>query len=483
LMAGRSISFRLTAWFSAVLFTGLLLFGVAMWYDLHHTLSVARSRTLTRRADRLSELLLAIQFLPADEGYLKFKEFAKATGGGLIDVFTSEGTQLFPPKKPAAAFPWPGISGLEAERYQTVSFEDEDYYVLMRPFSIGQKQFVLCLAAPLAGNQRVLRTFSSGLLLAIPLVLVFSALGGYLLSRRALSPVDRITATARTISASNLSQRIPVVHTGDELQRLTDTCNSMLAQLEVAVNEIKQFTADASHELRAPLSLIRISAELGITKAQADAESRQAFRQIVDACSRATRLVEDLLILARSDAGTVPAIWEPLDLVDLVAVVCDESRSLIQARGLRMVIALDDKMSALVWGDYSGLRRLFWILIENAAKYTPAPGLITVSVSGGAGTLSVSVEDNGIGISETNLQQLGRRFFRADRSRGEVEGFGLGLAIARTIIKAHRAELEIKSREGEGSVFSVTFPAFEAGRRLESPTCMLPAACASVEGM
>ena len=195
----------------------------------------------------------------------KFQAFADATGGGLIEVFETNGTRALPsPTAAAQAFPVaPRHDASIATDSAEVTFLGQPYRVLAHPFSSGSEPLVLCAAAPLEGNRAVLHAFSAGLLWAIPALLAIAALGGYLLSRRALKPVDQITAATRSISVSNLSERLPVPETRDELQRLSETYNAMLARLESAVNEIKRFTGDASHELRNPVSFVRTTAELG----------------------------------------------------------------------------------------------------------------------------------------------------------------------------------------------------------------------------
>jgi signal transduction histidine kinase len=229
---------------------------------------------------------------------------------------------------------------------------------------------VLCAAASLEGNRPILRTFSIGLLWTVPALLALSALGGYLLSRRALKPVDQITAATRSISVSNLSERLPVPQTRDELQRLSETCNAMLTRLESAVNEIQRFTADASHELRTPLSFFQTVAEVSLRNRHADEDSRRAFGEIVEECCKAGRVLEDLLTLARADASDAHLAFEPVDLADLVAGVCEKVRFLAVARLHSVSVSVDGAHPVPIRGDYSSLRRLIWILVENAAKYT-----------------------------------------------------------------------------------------------------------------
>jgi signal transduction histidine kinase len=458
-MAYRSISLRLTIWFSSVFFAGLVLFGAVMWLDLKDTLTTGRSRTLERRADRLHDLLRDTQADPPGERARKFQAFADATGGGLIEVFRTNGTRALPsPTAAAQAFPWPRVTPIDHDRFGEVAFLGQPYRVLAHPFSSGSQALIACVAAPLEGNRLVLGAFSAGLLWAIPALLAIAALGGYALSRRALQPVDQITAATRSISVSNLSGRLPVPKTGDELQRLSETCNAMLARLESAVNEIKRFTDDASHELRNPVSFVLTTAELALRNRQIDGASRRAFEEIVAECGKAGHLLKDMLTLARADAGNTRLAFEPVDLVEVTRAVCHKARLLADERGHTLTACFEDDCHATVWGDYSSLHRLLWILVDNAVKYTPAPGTIKVRLAAGGEKVTVTVEDNGMGISAADLPRIFGRFYRADPSRSQVEGSGLGLSIATWIANVHQASLSADSKENEGSVSKIVFP-------------------------
>jgi heavy metal sensor kinase len=456
-MAHRSISLRLTVWFSSVFFAGLALFGALMWYDLKDTLTTGRSRTLDRRAERLGELLHSIEGEPPGVSARKFQAFADATGGGLIEVFRRDGTRALPSPTPAAqAFPWPPAAGVDRDRFSEIHFQGQPYRILARPFLSGSERLVLLVAAPLEGNRHVLETFSIGLLWTVPVLLCLSALGGYLLSRRALQPVDQIAAATRSISVSNLSDRLPVPETHDELQRLSETCNEMLARLESAVTEIKRFTGDASHELRNPVAFVRTTAELALRNQQIDPVSRTAFEEIVAECGKASRLLSDMLTLARADAGDSRLAFETVDLAEVVCTVCQKARLLLEQAGHTLEVSVQDG-GAAVWGDYSGLQRFLWILLDNAAKYTPPPGRIQVTMTVSEEAATVTVQDSGIGISPRDLPHIFERFYRADPSRSRVEGSGLGLAIAMWIATSHHATLRAESAES-GSIFTAVFP-------------------------
>jgi signal transduction histidine kinase len=466
-MAYRSISLRLTIWFSSVFFAGLALFGAVMWLDLKDTLTSGRSRTLEKRADRLGDLLRDTQAESREHRVRKFQAFADATGGGLIEVFRTNGVRALPsPTAAAQAFPWPRATTIDRNRFAEVTYLGQAYRVLAHPFSpSASEQLVLCAAAPLEGNRTVLQAFSAGLLWAIPALLAISACGGYALSRRALKPVDQITAATRSISVSNLSDRLPVPETRDELQRLSETYNAMLARLESAVNEINRFTGDASHELRNPVSFVQTTAELALRNRQIDAASQRAFEEIVAECGKASRLLKDMLTLARADAGNSRLAFEPVDLAEVVKMVCHKARALTDERGHTLTVHLEDGCHAIVWGDYASLNRLLWILLDNAAKYTPAPGTVRVTLAAAGGQVTVTVEDTGIGISAADLPQIFGRFYRADLSRSQVEGFGLGLPIATWIANVHQASLSADSKENVGSVFKIVFPLLDVDPR------------------
>jgi len=458
-----SISLRLTAWFGGIFFVGWLLFGTAMWLNLKRTLTGERYQTLSRRLIRLEDLLAKNQSESPGDRAADFAEFARATGNGLCEVFVPSGERAFPSPTPAAQdFPWPALDTIGLERFELVHWSGQAYWVLAHPYSLGSQSLYLLAAAPESGNQLVLDRFLIGLLASIPVLLVISSAGGYFLSRRALIPVDRITASARTISITNLSERVPVVRTGDELQRLAETCNAMLERLETAVNRIKQFTADASHDLRGPISFTRTVAEVALRNPAADPQSRQAFADIVDESARTAELLENLLTLARADADRGDAVLAPVNLAAVLEEACEMARPIAGERSHTLSITLGTDRLVSVLGDLANLRRLLWILLDNACKYTPSPGRIDVSLATSAQEATVTVRDNGIGIPESALPHIFDRFYRADPSRSQVEGSGLGLSIAKWIADTHRARLSVASAEHAGTAFSVVFQRTEA---------------------
>ncbi len=271
--------------------------------------------------------------------------------------------------------------------------------------------------------------------------------------------MDELTRAAQSIGIQNLSERLSVPATGDELARLSETWNAMLARLEGAVKRLSQFTADASHELRTPIALIRTTAELTLRRERSSETYREALREIVAESDRTAKLIEDLLLLARADAGLPPLPLERLELRPLVQDVCEQGQVLAQARQLEISADVPDE-PVYVEANDPALRRLLLLLLDNAVKYTPSGGRITVSLGRDATGATVAVSDSGIGIPESALPHVFERFYRVDESRSrDAGGAGLGLSIAKWLAERHNATLEAESVVGQGSTFRVRFRA------------------------
>ena len=446
-----SIRARLTAWYSVVLLAGLTLFGAGIWLMVSHSLRASLFETLTQAAKGVTTVLQS----ETEPDHLReeLTEYASATpGGNLMEVRNSQGQQIVASK--------------------TVSMEQSDsasaYGVQVRPsgryrtfttnVSVNGGQYRVLVATPMDATEATLSRVRMLLLWSTPVVLLLASLGGYWISRRALAPVDEITRAARVIGIQSLSQRLAVPASGDEIQRLSETWNGMLARLEAAVKRLSQFTADASHELRTPIALIRTTAELTLRRERSPETYREALRQVLLESERTTRLVEDLLLLARADAGLPSLPLERLELIPLVRDVCRQGQILAGARQLEISAEIPDE-PVFVEANDPALRRMLLLLLDNAVKYTPSGGRIILSVDRGPAGATVAVSDTGIGIPETALPHVFERFYRVDESRNrDAGGTGLGLSIAKWIAERHHASLEAESVVGQGSVFRIRFP-------------------------
>jgi heavy metal sensor kinase len=291
----------------------------------------------------------------------------------------------------------------------------------------------------------------------LPLALLCAGGGGWLLARRALRPVDRMTEAARRISAEHLNERLETTGSDDELDRLAATLNEMLGRLDAAFRQVRQFSADASHELQTPLTILRGELEVALRAPRSPDEYQRVLASALEESDRIARLVEGLLLLSRADAGVLRMDRQPVDLGKLMAEVSESVQVLAEAHG----VAIECKSVGpiTVQGDRAHLRRLLLNLIDNGIKYTPAGGRVTLTLQGDGEWAALRVADTGIGLTREELEQIFQRFYRAPAAvdRGS-DGSGLGLCIARSIAEAHGGRIHVESMPRQGSVFTVLLP-------------------------
>jgi heavy metal sensor kinase len=315
----------------------------------------------------------------------------------------------------------------------------------------GKVDEVLQLAYPLDGVLREIDALTSTLLALVPFGLLAAGLGGAFLTDRALRPVREIAGTAARLGASDLSERLPVSGR-DEFSELSSSFNAMLARLEEAFDRQRRFTADASHELRTPLSVIKANTSLALEHSWPEDRYREFLAAIDTAAGRQSRIVEELLFLARADAGGLARDVGPVCLIEAL-----EEAAEAVSRPDRPCIRLESIDPALmVPGSGSELTRLFTNLLENAVRHTPPEGTVTVSAMVDAMSVTVTVTDTGEGIAPEHLPHLGERFYRVDAARSAgTGGTGLGLAICRSITEAHGGRMTIESKVGEGTAVRI----------------------------
>jgi signal transduction histidine kinase len=293
---------------------------------------------------------------------------------------------------------------------------------------------------------------------SLPLLVVLASLLGYWLSGRALAPVNRIIESAERIGVQDLSHRLAVPKANDELRRLTETVNAMLGRIEQSVHHIQQFTADASHDLRTPLSLIRTNAELALRRPRTEAEYRETLERILGTSEETTKLIEALLTLARADVGAAPLEFVDLDVMPLLQKAARKAALLALEKGLTFSESLSEEPIRLR-ADQGAVERLVMAVLDNAVKYTPAGGQVWFRSFREPAYAVVEIEDTGIGISPDDVPRIYDRFFRADQARSrEVPGSGLGLSIARWVLEAHQGSIDVRSKIGAGSLFRVKLP-------------------------
>lgn len=313
------------------------------------------------------------------------------------------------------------------------------------------------LAMPTESISIPVRELIQIFILLVPIVIIVSVVGGTYLAKKSFSSVNRIIDTAKRITADRLHDRIPEHNVQDEIGRLISTFNEMIARLDSSFQQMKQLSADASHELRTPLAVIRAQLEDALTDRVPVGQLKKIAANCLDETLHMSAIVENLLLLAKADAGRAGLKKERVNIKALMQQMYEESVILASQRSIRVSIGkIED---AEVIGDEQRLRQMFLNLIDNAIKYNKPKGKIELAMSASNGVVSISVTDTGIGIDASDLEQIFDRFYRVDKARGrQVGGAGLGLSIARWAAEAHAGSISVRSELHKGSRFTVTLP-------------------------
>ncbi len=455
-----SIRARLTAWYVAILAVATLAMIGGSWWLSAESITQAADAGLRARVEGVRHFLEDPQtVLTTDALQDEFREYAELTRGeALLAVVDASGAVLCRPAVPG----WARMEQRIADHATAGEVQSIDRHLGGFPFRVAASwiearghRYRVTVATPMQAADAAIERFHTLLILLVPMALLVAGAGGYWLSCRALAPVDRITAAAQAITIDRLDQRLELPPADDELRRLTVTVNDMLARLQSAVGEMVRFTADASHELRTPVALIRTTAELALRHPRPTSEYRQALEDVLAYSRHMTGLVSDLLTLTRADAGIEAAESAAVSLTAIAQDACIEIEPAARSRSVRVSLDTCDE-DFMVNGDRRALGRLLAILLDNAVRYTPSGGDVHVRLrdvrgsDGRAPAVALSVTDSGIGIDPAEVPRLFERFYRGVRARQcEPDGSGLGLAIARTIVERHHGSISIAAVPGE----------------------------------
>ena len=468
-MKKLSIGVRLTLWYLLLFTAAQLVFGTGMWFFARRSLYRITDDALQGQIDDLTNFLDA-QKKNATVAKLQ-EEVAEAYllehSGDYLQIYDdSDGDWIFRADVLRQHPLQPLVTDLMTQPFHHDEKLGRSVRFVSQRIKANGRVFRVQMGLPIDQVNQTLVLFRGYLLMSAPLLLFAAACGGFWLSRKALSPVDAITRTARTINATNLSDRLEWLNTGDELQRLSDTLNEMLGRIEHAFIRVTQFTADASHELRTPITLIRTEAEIALRRSRSDGEYREVLRHILLEAERTSGLVEELLSLARADSGRETLRIVPVDLSALVREVGEQWREVMATRNLAFALEVRDEQISVL-GDRTALQRLLTVLLDNAVKYTPTPGTVELRLEITVASAIICVRDSGIGIAPEHQSKIFERFYRVDKARsGELKGAGIGLAIAQWIVQQHNGSITVQSSTGKGSTFFVELPVHVA--RMES---------------
>jgi heavy metal sensor kinase len=453
----KSIRVRFALWATALILAFLAAFGGFTYFSLSRSLYNSIDDALVLSAEQvlasLNEDDGSLEMPPADSTAPHLAEFSAFTQRGLTLIILSSKGEILEASGPYGLQSSPIPQSSSQPEFQTIPETNDTDRIRIYTLPVLENDQVIGWVQTmqsLDNTDDYLNQLRTALLFGSGLLSLLAGFAGYFLAARALTPIDKITSTARRISSEDFSARLNLPDTGDEVSRLANTFDAMLGRIERGFARERQFTADASHELRTPLTVMQTILNYVREGERPVKEYRRALRDLSEETDRLQGLVEDLLQLARGERG-LELHREDIDLALLLADVADSLRPLAEDKGLALNRDLPD--SLMVSGDTDLLIRLFVNLLDNAIKYTEH-GTITLSATKKAEYAIIEITDTGIGIPPEHLSHIFERFYRIDSARAS-RGTGLGLSIARQIVQAHGGKIEVKSEMNRGTSFTV----------------------------
>jgi two-component system OmpR family sensor kinase len=480
----RSIRAKLTLWYAFILLTTLVAFGLVAYTYSSQTLADNLDQSLSNEVKWVENFIQGkISKVKPSKKFTSQQPVAPSAKTAPTPEEVSEADELVWNQIYAHALLNPKKTIIEvtnkwgAIAFRTYTVEDETLSVGEVPLNTIKIQTLrnvkgmnlrvaatrtndldIYVAYPLSELTEALENLFSIFLILIPVALAVSVGGGWLLAYKSLKPVDEITRAAREITAQHLDRQIPQTAADDEIGRLISTFNGMILRLRQSFEQVRQFSADASHELRTPLTIMRGEVELALRHPKEPGEYRRVLSSNLEEIVRLSAIIDNLLTVSRADIAQpgVPA-EEQVDLHELVDALYGNCEAIARKKEIDFRLGRNDKM--VVRGNKIQLRQLLMNLIDNAIKYTPVHGTVTLNSLRQEGVAKISVTDTGIGIPGGDLEKIFHRFYRVDKARSrEMGGTGLGLSIAKWIAELHRGRIEVQSQPSAGSTFTVFLP-------------------------
>jgi two-component system, OmpR family, heavy metal sensor histidine kinase CusS len=456
------ITIRLSLWYFMMFATAACLLNVASWWMLGRSLDSTEYHDLQERAEDV-QLLLSHE--DPQKGVAQIGQdlaaiYSLKDDGKWMQIMDQDGNWIYRSRRMAEQNPelllpnrLPG-HGIIAHFHQGTRY----VRILSYPIVARGRAYSVQTGVALNKSMALMSSFTTRLVLLTPAVILLAALGGHWMSRRALGPVAQLAAEARRINDRNLDIRLPVTEAHDEISDLSRTLNEMLERIDNAFASVRAFTGNASHELRTPITLLRTEIEVALFRPREGDEYRTILTRLHKETIRMSTLVENLLSIARADAGAEKAVMQPIDVNHLLRRLNQDWKTVME------LSLLDFRTEArgqdlVTLGDPASLTRLLSILLDNARKYTPPRGSVVVTAASEGTRIRFSVRDSGIGISTKDLPHIFERFYRGEQGiMAESRGSGLGLALGKWIAERHGAQLLVESEPGRGSEFSCSMP-------------------------
>jgi heavy metal sensor kinase len=454
-----SLKTRITVWYILLSTLILVCLGVALYLIISHSMMNERRALIAQDIEKIPHVAQRY----GNRGVNRLldeaqEEIPLKPSEEFVQIFTANGESVATSQNlKGRSLPFrPDLANSAPSQFATVSISGDASPALLgaTKIDVNGQPSVVVVAASLSNVRSIQSRLLATLLLSIPAAILLSLIGGALLARQAIEPLDRMTSTAQQISAERLNERIRLQRADTELQRLADSFNEMLERLDQSFKQIRQFTADASHELRTPVTILMGETDLALNGLLDYEECRAALGSRREELQRMSRIIDDLLTLSQFDHSQPTLHRKPLDFSDLVIEVCEQQRN--QARSKGVELELTKTAPAMMEGDSSRLRQMVRNLLDNAIKYTPGGGKVTIELEQANGNFELRVADNGIGIPRDDLPHIFDRFYRVDKARTRAEGgTGLGLSIVKQVVEAHGGNVNASSEVGTGTVMTV----------------------------
>ncbi len=475
----RSLPFRLGAWYTLLLSATFVLVGAGTFYGLQHYLRSNLRDSLSRRSTQVEQILIES---PADVANSTIAReiddrVAPEFNNRFVRVTRLPGIVIYRSGPPSdSSFDPSAVSASALTKATktavpvTAIVGDQHLMVRATPVHAASGNYLVELGVSIAPIDAVLERLLDLLALLLPVLIVCAAAGGYWLVSWALRPVDRLSRTAEQMSMQNLTLRLPVVPSGDALERLSISLNTMLRRLRDSVQTSRRFLADASHELRTPLTVIKGELQELIGESTlSKRDLRERIGSVLEEVARLEHLVSGLLVLSRLDAGETQGDWVDVDLAELALSTAEQMRLMAEDRGIE--IDLSGLKKTVIQGDRARLKQVVVNLLDNAIRFTPRAGTVRLRTAADHAGSVLEVSDTGVGIPSSAIPHVFDRFFRVDEARSREDGgAGIGLSIVKSICSVHGAEIEVESQLQCGSCFRVRFP-----RRSASPSAITAA--------
>ncbi len=455
----NTLAFRLTLWYAGI-FTVSSCIAFLLFYALITSLILERTnQELLSQVNRFSILL-------ASEGAEAVKNSAviEAEAAGVKKVFfrfLSANGQFFFSSNMSywkdIAIDETAINALFREKYpvfQTIAIPGRAEKVRIL-YTRLNPSIILQVGLAMETYSRFLDAFQRIFIATMTFLIALAAGVGWFMARRAVSGVEAITRTAQKISGGTLEERVPVKARGDEIDQLAITFNQMLDRIQALLKEIREMSDNIAHDLRSPITRIRGVAEVTLTSGKTSGEYESMAASTIEECDRLLDMINTMLMISKSESGLDKFSGEDVDLTGIVRQACELFEPTAEDKKVRLGCDVPDRIHLI--GDTPMLQRMISNLLDNAIKYTPSGGNVSISLSENRTQVYFSVKDTGIGISPIELPRIFERFYRCDQSRSQ-SGIGLGLSLARAIARAHGGDIVATSKPNQGSTFTVTLP-------------------------